>query len=261
MKVAILTSNHYRHKYFINEVSKHHEVVGVVMEEKSFIPLKYADNKKDERIIQEHFLLREKEEEQNFDKEVLDGISVLALPAKSVNTNEVLAYLLSKSPDYLFVYGTGIIGEELIKEFDGRIINMHLGLSPFYRGAGTNFYPIYNNEPEFCGVTIHYLDAGIDTGEIISRGRAVIKAKDNPHSLGCRIIKVGIKLIIESLERIRENNFRPIKQNLGIGKVYYRKDFNAQKVTKVYELIANGQFEKIENKQFNLLQEVPVYDI
>ena len=69
------------------------------MEEKSFIPLKYADNKKDERIIQEHFLLREKEEEQNFDKEVLDGISVLALPAKSVNTNEVLAYLLSKSPE------------------------------------------------------------------------------------------------------------------------------------------------------------------
>ena len=108
------------------------------MEEKSFIPLRYAENEEDEKIIQEHFLLRDKEEEKNFDKEVLDGISVLALPPKSVNTDEVLTYLLSKSPDYLFVYGTGIIGEEIIKEFDGRIINMHLGLSPFYRGAAAS---------------------------------------------------------------------------------------------------------------------------
>lgn len=260
-KIAVLTSNHFRHKYFVNQVNKVHEVVGVVSEEKSFVPLKYAEDEDEEKIIQDHFKLREQSEEQEFDKEFDEGIDVLSLPPKSVNTGEVLKYLQDKAPDYLFVYGTGIIAEDIIDAFDGRIINMHLGLSPFYRGAGTNFYPILNKEPEYCGVTIHFLDAGIDTGEMISRGRAVIKPNDNPHTLGCRIIKVGIQLIIESTDKINQSDFKPEKQDLSIGKVYYRKDFSADKVLKVYQNIEDGLFKNFPQNQQSLLGEVPVYEV
>ena len=74
-------------------------------------------------------------------------------------------------PDVVLVFGTGILREPLLSAFDGRIINIHLGLSPYYRGAGTNFWPLVNREPEYVGATIHYLDAGIDTGPIISHAR------------------------------------------------------------------------------------------
>mgnify|MGYP000396886712 CR=1 FL=1 len=261
VKVAILTSDHFRHKYFVNTVAKTHEVVGVVAEEKSFQPAKYAENEQDEAIIRNHFHLRDIEEKKAFDAEFNSAIDVLSLPPKSVNAQKVLNYLLHKNPDYLFVYGTGIIGREVIEAFNGRIINMHLGLSPYYRGAGTNFYPIVNGEPEYCGVTIHFLDAGIDSGDIISRGKAVINENDNPHTLGCRIIKVGIKLIIESVEKIKQSSFTPEKQNLSIGKVYYRKDFDAQKVLTAYNNIEKGLFRDYVHKQYAVLKEVLVYEI
>ena len=60
------------------------------------------------------------------------------------------------TPDVVLVCGTGILREELINLFPGHIINIHLGLSPYYRGAGTNFWPLVNREPEYLGATIHY---------------------------------------------------------------------------------------------------------
>ena len=42
--------------------------------------------------------------------------------------------------------------------FPAACLNIHLGLSPYYRGAGTNFWPLVNGEPEYCGATIHFLD-------------------------------------------------------------------------------------------------------
>ena len=46
------------------------------------------------------------------------------------------------APDVVLVFGTGLLKAPLIGAFPGRIINIHLGLSPYYRGAGTNFWPL-----------------------------------------------------------------------------------------------------------------------
>lgn len=239
MNIAILTSNHNRHKYFVNRVAKRLTVVTVVSEEKSFTPLQYANGKSDENIINNHFYLRDKEERKDFYDEFDENLDILSVDKKAVNDNRVLKFLQSKDIDYIFVYGTGIIGKDIIKAYPKRIINMHLGLSPYYRGAGTNFWPIVNNEAEFCGVTIHFLDEGIDSGDIISRGRAKAEENDTIHSFGNKIIKVGVNLIINSINKINLSDFTPIKQDLNIGKVYYRKDFNATAVLKAYKNIEN----------------------
>ena len=91
-------------------------------------------------------------------------------------------------PDVVLVFGTGILREPLLSAFAGRIINIHLGLSPYYRGAGTNFWPLVNREPEYVGATIHYLDAGIDTGPILAHARPAIARGDGPHDIGNKTI-------------------------------------------------------------------------
>ncbi len=260
MNIAILTSNHNRHKYFVNEISKIYNVVAVVSEEKSFIPLNYADGQSDEDIINNHFYLRDIKEEKDFDSAFNKKLDVLKVDKKDVNSSLVFDFLQSKNIDYIFVYGTGIIKNNIIDAYPKKIINMHLGLSPFYRGAGTNFWPVVNNELEFCGLTIHFLDEGIDTGDLISRGRAKATKDDNIHSLGNKIIKVGIKLICESIQKINTKSFISIKQNLSIGKNYYRKDFNASSVQKAYLNIDNGLFKEYELNQYKLLKEVPIYE-
>mgnify|MGYP001260327672 CR=1 FL=1 len=160
MNIVVLTSNHPRHKYFANQISKHFNLIGVVSEQKSFSPLKNIKNSDEENIIINHFQRRELKEKKEFDTDFDNGFDILKINKNSINKSVVLDFLKSEEIDYVFVYGTGIIGELIIKEFPNKIINMHLGLSPYYRGAGTNFWPIVNAEPQYCGVTIHFLDKG-----------------------------------------------------------------------------------------------------
>jgi len=105
------------------------------------------------------------------------------------------------------------------------------------------------------------LDLGIDSGEIITRGRARIYQDDNIHSLGNRIIKVGTFLMIETLKGIAKGEIKTAaKQNLSEGKTYFRKDFNAKSVEVAYNNIANGLFSKYDKLQYDKLKEVEVYD-
>ena len=261
MKIGIITSNHNRHKYFANQIAKSLDVVAVVSEEKSFIPLNYAREKSDLNLISKHFQTRSEQEKKDFDNSFNKNLDVLSIEKNSINSSEVFDYLRSKKIDYIFVYGPGIIGKETINAYPRRIINMHLGLSPYYRGSGTNFWPIVNGEVQYCGVTIHFLDEGIDTGDLIFQGRASVNKNDTIHSLGSKIIKVGIKLICESIDAISKDNFSPLRQDLSIGKTYYRKDFNADAVKKAYENIENNLFGKYQKKQHQLLKGVPVYEV
>ena len=82
-----------------------------------------------------------------------------------------------------------------------KILNLHLGLSPYYRGAGTNYFPFVNNEPEYVGSTFMYLDEGIDTGEIIHQIRPLINITDSFHQLSNRFLIHSFKTYSKIAER------------------------------------------------------------
>jgi methionyl-tRNA formyltransferase len=72
------------------------------------------------------------------------------------------------SPDFIVSYGyRKILPAEVCKRFDGRAINLHIGLLPWNRGAHPNLWSAIDGTPN--GVTIHYIDSGIDTGDIIAQ--------------------------------------------------------------------------------------------
>ena len=60
-----------------------------------------------------------------------------------------------------------IIKKPIIDFLRGRIINLHISLLPFNRGADPNLWSFLENTPK--GVTIHYVDSGLDTGDIIAQ--------------------------------------------------------------------------------------------
>ena len=71
-------------------------------------------------------------------------------------------------PDVIAVFGTSLIKGPLLELGRRGIVNLHGGLSPEYRGADCTFWALYNGEPEKVGCTIHFIDAGIDTGKLIA---------------------------------------------------------------------------------------------
>ena len=69
---------------------------------------------------------------------------------------------------------------------------MHLGLSPYYRGSGTNFWPLVDRLPECVGVTIHLAIPSVDAGPILTQVRPDIEPTDRAHEIGSRAIIAGL---------------------------------------------------------------------
>lgn len=245
MKVAILTSNFLRHKYVINQLASNFDVCGVVMEEKKRDCSKKGEGTSYESRIKKYFEDRTESEKIFFGDSLgvnIDKKNILEIPAGKLNENYVCEKLSIWKPDYIVVFGSSLLKEKIIGLLPPkRIINMHLGLSPYYRGSGTNFWALYNREPQYVGVTIHYLDKGIDSGEIIVQGRPEIVGYDTPHSIGNKTITIGIDLLTELLRRIEQGKeIKSQKQDLSMGKVYKFKDCEPNHIIGLMEKWDNG---------------------
>lgn len=80
--------------------------------------------------------------------------------------NISLSYVQEISPDMIISYNYSyIIKKDIIEYMNGQIINLHISMLPWNRGASPNFWSFIDDTPK--GVTIHYIDEGLDTGDII----------------------------------------------------------------------------------------------
>ena len=105
-----------------------------------------------------------------------------------------------------------VLSEEIIKNYRNRIINIHPSLIPKYCGKGFYGIRVHNaviagGEKE-SGATVHYVDEGVDTGEIILQRTVPVEEGDTPEDLAARVLKVehvilaeGLKIAIERLKK------------------------------------------------------------
>jgi methionyl-tRNA formyltransferase len=82
-----------------------------------------------------------------------------------------------------------------------KLFNIHFSLLPKYKGMFTSIMPILNNE-KATGVTLHKIDKGIDTGEIIAQKEFEIDLMDNARDVYHKYIHYGILLLKECLEKL-----------------------------------------------------------
>src|SRR3990167_5311279 len=243
-RILLLTSTFLRHQYFIHALCRQLDVIGVWREEKSFKPEEYAGNDDDRAVIAKHFDARDRSEEQYFkewgDQQLPRNMVVHDLPPNTINTPGELAAMRALQPELILVFGSGILREGIIEAFAGKIINLHLGLSPYYRGSGTNFWPLVNGEPEYVGATIHYLDAGIDSGDIICHVRPTITPEGGPHDLGNAAIIAAVEALPAVVSAHARRTIHAAPQRTDIGKLYLRKHFNADAVRTLYANFARG---------------------
>jgi methionyl-tRNA formyltransferase len=119
-----------------------------------------------------------------------------------INHPDVVALARELKPDILAVFGTSLIRGDLLKEGRLGIANLHGGLSPEYRGADCTFWALYNREPEKIGCTLHWIDAGIDTGRLIAHVSPEIKPDDDELGLFWRSVENSAGVYAEFLTRV-----------------------------------------------------------
>jgi folate-dependent phosphoribosylglycinamide formyltransferase PurN len=120
---------------------------------------------------------------------------------ESVNGPEVARLLETLRPCVVVVSGTGIIARPtlaLVPTF----VNIHCGITPRYRGVHGAFWAVYEGRPELAGVTVHLVDAGVDTGEIVDQATiSVDPDSDTYRTLPLKQYLAGLPLMVKAVEQ------------------------------------------------------------
>lgn len=240
-RIVILTGSELRHEFFRKYIAlaKDIEVINSYCEgqEKSLRTITEKDRITDD-VRLKHLSAREQSEKDFFElflETTTDHSNPVHLPQGEINTPKYTEAITNSKPDLLIAYGCSIIREPLPSTFEGRFLNVHLGLSPYYRGSGTNYWPLVNGEPEYVGATFMYMDAGIDTGEIIHQVRAKYSWGDTPSHIGNRLIVEMSRVyrnIITNSDKLKKMPQLPIPSN---EKVYKKKDYTEESVLTLYK--------------------------
>lgn len=164
-------------------------------------------------ILNSHIVcvLSNKENAYALERAKKHGIDAIYInPKESTYDENLLEYLKKYQVDLVVLAGyLKIIDKKLIELYKGRIINIHPSLLPKYGGKG--YYGIHVHEAVLAagetesGATVHHVDDGIDTGEIILQRSLKVKKDDTPSTLQKRILEeIEHKILVEAIKMLEE---------------------------------------------------------
>lgn len=119
----------------------------------------------------------------------------------------LIPLLKEKNIDLIVLVGyLTVLTPNIVSAFRGKIINIHPSLIPAYCGNG--FYgmrvhrAVIENKEKFSGATVHFVDEGTDTGEIIAQEKVEVYPSDTPESLQARVLELEHRLLPETVAKL-----------------------------------------------------------
>jgi phosphoribosylglycinamide formyltransferase 1 len=101
-----------------------------------------------------------------------------------------------------------LIPQSVIDAFKGRIFNLHLSLLPLFPGFGATKKALESGLSH-TGVTVHFIDAGIDTGPIIAQREVAIEVSDSEAELGRRQFEAAVPLLLQTIRMLESDRSSP----------------------------------------------------
>lgn len=222
MKALILTSNSLRHRYFARAVARCFDAPAALVEEKKNY---YAQQRDQSPVVRAHFESIAAAEKLWF-ADAADATCPEMRQVGDINAPDLVAWAGRQGFDVLCLFGTAILGRQWLDAFPAKIVNLHLGLSPFYRGSATLFWPFVNRELEYLGTTIHLATAKVDAGEILARIDPDLRSGETYYDITSRLIRDSIDRFPSVVSAYLEGRIRPACQEDIAGKLYRKADFS-----------------------------------
>jgi folate-dependent phosphoribosylglycinamide formyltransferase PurN len=149
---------------------------------------------------------------------------------KGTNSKMTLNHLKTLSPDLLILGQTGIINKTLLDIPRIGTLNAHPGILPFYRGVDCARWAIMNNEFDKVGATVHWVNEGVDTGNIIAREFYRFSGNETIAMLSEYLYEFAVSLLIKVILGIQEGII-PVgeAQSKADGIQYYKMPIKIEK--------------------------------
>ena len=139
------------------------------------------------------------------------------LQPKNLKDQNFVEKIKNFKPDFIIVVAFRMLPKVIWSIPNLGTINLHASLLPDYRGAAPINWALINGE-KYTGVTTFFIDDKIDTGDILLQKRIKINKTDNAEDLHNSLSKIGSLLMYETINKVVNNNIKPIKQ--GSNKIY-----------------------------------------
>ncbi|MCL4809387.1 MAG: formyl transferase [Thermoanaerobaculia bacterium] len=137
------------------------------------------------------------------------------LEVSDVNSAEAVDFVRGLAPDAVVVNGTNLLRAPMLSLASGithGFVNVHTGLSPYSRGGNCNLHCILHRQPQAVGVTVHHIDAGVDSGDIVATGRPRLEVGDTIETIDAKTFRLGEDLLVASLLDLEEGVAPRVRQ-------------------------------------------------
>jgi len=150
------------------------------------------------------------------------------------NSMDLDAFFKKQVDYFILAWWPKIINSSLIEYPKFGVINFHPSFLPYNRGKHYNFWNIVEDCP--FGVTLHFVDTGIDTGDIIVQRAIQTSLLDDGKSLYIKARNEIKELFIDEYPNIRLGNYNRIKQDLDKGSMHYSRELDSASEVNITEL-------------------------
>lgn len=147
-----------------------------------------------------------------------EGIDTFVFKLKAYESSDsaaddLLSKLKERRIDYIALAGyLSLLPERIVREYRGRITNIHPALLPAYGGKGMYGQHVHQAVLESgdreTGATVHLVDERYDTGQILEQIRVPVEENDTPETLAARVLKEEHKLYPRVLNKLIKGEYK-----------------------------------------------------
>ena len=234
MNITLITSDQIRHNYLVNLLSNIATKLDVIQEKKTF----FSNQNKISNLMKNYFLKVDDAQKKVFGNAAIDkknkNIKLLSLENKELEKCSLNSLSDFLNSDIFIVFGSSFIKKDLVNFLiDHKALNIHLGISPYYRGTDCNFWALFDNNPHLVGATIHLLSKGLDSGPILYH--ALSEIKEDPFIYTMSAVKSAFESIAQKIENKTIFEHTPEIQDKSKEIKYSKKnEFNDEVIKKFF---------------------------
>lgn len=225
MKITLFSSNQPRHINLARELGKIADQVYLVSEVNTVFPGKVADFFKKSDVMKRYFENVIKSEKKVFGEINFLPSNVYSLSIKGGDLNLLTKSQLAEAiqSDIYVVFGSSFIKSWLIDFLvENYALNIHMGISPYYRGSSSNFWALYDRNPGYVGATIHMLSKGLDSGDMLFHCLPKLIEGDTCFDFTMRSVLAAHNGLCQSIEEGRIMEIEPVRQDKSSEVLYTR---------------------------------------
>ncbi len=150
--------------------------------------------------------------------QLVTGTGIPVYAVRNHNDPGCQSLLEAARPDLLVLGGTRIIKPNILAIPARATLNAHPGLLPWLRGSASVGWALYKDFP--VGSTVHFIDPGIDTGDIIYREQLPVYRTDTYESLNYRVARLSAQLMVRALQAFALGDVPREPQDRGVGETF-----------------------------------------